>query len=119
METTFFISTKRINFLNSKQSSDRLVIVVKGFLKLPNLHMLIKQKSQLLPGNLILRAFGKLLLVFSVKVSLLHLLDSSAQSCGFPHMIWSILQHSGGYLKHIMHIDSIWSREYSWKNCPS
>ena len=34
-----------MNLLNLKKSSDRLVIVVKGFLKLPNLHMLIKQES--------------------------------------------------------------------------
>ena len=28
------------------QSSDRLVIIAKGFLNMPNLYMLIKQKSQ-------------------------------------------------------------------------
>ena len=33
------------NFLNLKYSSDKLVIAAKGFLKLPNLHMLIKQES--------------------------------------------------------------------------
>ena len=45
IEITFFVYTKRINLLILKQSSDRLVIVAKGFLKLPNLHMLIKQES--------------------------------------------------------------------------
>ena len=33
----------RINLLNLKQSSGRLVIVAKGFLELPNLHMLLKR----------------------------------------------------------------------------
>ena len=33
------------NLLNLKYSSDKLVIAAKGFLKLPNLHMLIKQES--------------------------------------------------------------------------
>ena len=35
------------------------------FMKLPNLHMLLKQKSLLLPRNLALGTFGKLLLAFS------------------------------------------------------
>ena len=54
----------------SKVSSDRIVIVAKVFLKLPNLHMLIKQKTPSLPKNLALRTFGKLLTVFSIKVNL-------------------------------------------------
>ena len=44
-EKSFFVCTNRINLLNLKQSSDRLLIVAKRFLKLPNLHVLIKQKS--------------------------------------------------------------------------
>ena len=40
-EITFFIWTRTIN-LNLHESSDRLVIVAKEFLKLPNWHMLIK-----------------------------------------------------------------------------
>ena len=50
------------------------MIASKGFLKLPNLNMLIKQKSPLLPKNLALVTFGKLLIVFSTKVNLLYLL---------------------------------------------
>ena len=42
LEITFFVYTNRINLMNLKESSNRLVIVTKGFLKLPNLHMLIK-----------------------------------------------------------------------------
>ena len=49
-----------------------------GFLKLPNLHRLIKQKSPLLPRNVALGTFGKLLIVFSTKVNLLYLLYSTA-----------------------------------------
>ena len=47
-----------------------LVIVAKGILKLPNLHILIKQKSPSLPRNLVLETFGKLLIVLSTKVNL-------------------------------------------------
>ena len=45
IEITFFLCTNRINLLNLKESSGRLVFIAKGFLKLPNLHMLIKQES--------------------------------------------------------------------------
>ena len=48
IEITFFDCMNRVNLPNLK-SSDRLVIVAKVFLKMPNLHMLIKQKSPLLP----------------------------------------------------------------------
>ena len=44
-KSLFFVCTKSINLLNLKKSSDMLVVVVKGFLKLPNLHVLIKQES--------------------------------------------------------------------------
>ena len=44
IEITFFVCTKEKNLI-LRQSSDRLVIVAKGFLKLPNLHILIKQES--------------------------------------------------------------------------
>ena len=37
-------------------------MVVKRFLKLPNLHMLIKEKSPSLLRNLVLRTFGELLI---------------------------------------------------------
>ena len=52
-----------------KLSPDRLVIIAKEFLKLPNLCMLIKQKSPLLPRNLVLVTFGELLIVLSAKVN--------------------------------------------------
>ena len=45
--------------------------IEKGFLKLPNLHMLRKQKSPSLPRNLVLGTFGELPVVFSAKVNLL------------------------------------------------
>ena len=63
IETTFFLCTNRINLLN--ESSGRLVIPAKGFLKLPHLHMLS------LPRNLALGTFGELLIMFSTKVNLL------------------------------------------------
>ena len=64
-----------------------LVIITKGFLKLANLHMLIKQKSPLLPINLALLTFGKLLIVFSTKVNLLYLLYSMGRRCCLLHLI--------------------------------
>ena len=46
-ENDFFVCTNRINLRKQKQSSDRLLIVVKGSSKLPYLHMLLKQKTSL------------------------------------------------------------------------
>ena len=74
----FFCCANRTNLLNVKESSHRLVIVAKGLLKLPNFHMLIKQKNPSLPRNLALATFGKLLVVFSTKVNLLYPLYSAA-----------------------------------------
>ena len=65
IEITFFICTNKISLLNLKYSSDSLVIVSKGFLKLPNLHILLHQKSPSLPRNLALSTFGKLLIVIA------------------------------------------------------
>ena len=91
IEITFFVSTNRINLLNLKESSDRLVITAKWFLKLSNLHMLIKQKSQSLSRNLGLGNSVKLLIVFSTKVSLPYLPYSTAQRCCFLHLIRSFI----------------------------
>ena len=68
-------------FVCTNKSSDRLVIVAKGFLKLPNLHMLPKRRSPSLSRNLAFGTFGKLLTVFSAKVNLLYLLYSTARRC--------------------------------------
>ena len=51
--------------------------VAKVFLKLPNLHMLIKQNSLSLPRDLALGTFGELLIVFSTKL-ICYILYSSA-----------------------------------------
>ena len=64
-----------------------LVIVAKGFLKLPNLHMLLKQKSPSLPRELALRTFGELLIVFSRKVNLLYLLYPTDRRCCLLYLI--------------------------------
>ena len=66
-----------------RQASNRC----QGFLKLPNLHMLIKQISPLLPRNLALMIYGKLLMVFSAKVNLLDLFYSTAQRCCLLHLM--------------------------------
>ena len=49
-------------------------MIEKGFLRLPNLHILITQKSPSFPRNLALGTFDELLTVFSAKVNLLCLL---------------------------------------------
>ena len=54
---------------------------------MPNLHLLIKQKSPLLPRNLTLVTSGELLIVFSAKVNLLYVLYSTGQSCCLLHLI--------------------------------
>ena len=54
---------------------------MKGFLKLTNLHMLIKQKNPSLLKNLALVTFGELLIVFSAKVNLLCLLHLIKENC--------------------------------------
>ena len=87
IEITFFVCTNRINVLNLKESSDRLVIFAEMFWKLPDLHMLINQKSLSLPRNLALGTFGELLIVFSAKVNLLFLLYSMAQRCCLLYLI--------------------------------
>ena len=83
----FFICTNRINLLNLKESSDRLVIIAKRFLKLRKLHTLLKQKSPSLPRNLAPETFCELLIVFSTKVSLLYLLYSTDQRCCLLHLL--------------------------------
>ena len=65
----FFVCTNKINLLNLQSNSDRLAIIAKGFLKLPNLHMLLNQKSPSLPINLALGTFGRWLILFSTKVT--------------------------------------------------
>ena len=72
---------------SASAAASELVIVAKGFLKLPNLHMVIKQKSPLLPRNLAPGTFGELLIVFSTKVNLLYLLNSAARMCCLLHLI--------------------------------
>ena len=54
---------------------------------MPNLHVLIIQRSLLLPRNLALVTFGKLLIVFSTKVNLVYLLHSKAWKCCLLHLI--------------------------------
>ena len=87
IEITFFLCTKVKNLLILRSSSDRIVFIAKGLFKLPNLHMLIKQKSPLLHRNLALVTSGKFLIVFSTKVNLLYLLYSMAQRSCLLHLI--------------------------------
>ena len=80
------ICISRINLMNRKESSGRLVVAAKRFLKLLNLQMLLKQMNPSLPRNLALETHGKLLIVFS-KVNLLYLLYSTPSKCCLLHLI--------------------------------
>ena len=74
MYISFFVNFRSRNHLHQQNllqqswTSDRLVISAKGFLKVPNLLVLIKQKRLSLPKNL--ATFSELLIVFSTKVNL-------------------------------------------------
>ena len=59
-------------------------MILKGFLKLPNLHMLTKEKGPSLLRNLALGSFGKLLIVLS---SAQYLIYSKTQRCCPLHVI--------------------------------
>ena len=117
-KSLFFVCTSRINLLNLKENSGRLVIIVKVFLKLPNLHMPMKQKSPPLPRNLALETFGDLLIVLSAKVNLLYLLYSTTQRCCLLHLIKQKCSLKG-FLKNIilMNLDYLFSLLELILNC--
>ena len=83
----FFRLYQKQKSSDSKVKFRQGIIISKGFLNLPNLHMLIKQKSQLLPRNLALMTSAELLIVFSTKVNLLYLLYSMGRRCCLFHLI--------------------------------
>ena len=59
----------------------------KWFLKLLNLHMLIKEKSLSLPRNLDLGTSAKLPIKFLTQLNLLYFLYSTTQRCCLLHLI--------------------------------
>ena len=65
----FFHLYKQNKYYECKEKFRQASNLAKGFLKLPNLHMLTKQKSLSLPRNLALWTFGELPIVFSTKVN--------------------------------------------------
>ena len=83
----FFCFYQQNKYSESKVSSDRLVIVAKEFLKLPSLHMLIRQISPSLPRNEALETFGEFPIVLSTKVNLLYFLYSTDWKCCLMHLI--------------------------------
>ena len=83
----FFVCINRINLLNLEESLDSLQIVGKGFLKLPNWHMLIKQNGLSLLRNMAIKILAKFLIVFSTKVNLLYLLYSTVPEDLSLHLI--------------------------------
>ena len=83
----FFCLYQQNKSSESKVKFRQASTYAKGFLKLPNLHMLLKQKSPSLPRNLALGTFGELLIVFSTKVNLLYLLYSLDRRSCLLHLI--------------------------------
>ena len=71
----FHLYQKDKSEVKFRQGSNRC----KRFLKLPNLHMLMRQKNPSLARNLALRTFGELPVVLSTKVNLLYLLFSGLE----------------------------------------
>ena len=67
----FFYLYQQNKSSESKVKLRQALIIAAGFLKLSNLHLLIKQKIVSLPRNLACRTFHKLLIVFSTKAYLL------------------------------------------------
>ena len=68
-------------------SSERIVIVAKVFLKLPDLLMLTEQKNLSLPTKLAHVTFAKLLIASSTTVNLLFLLFLIVLRCYLLYMI--------------------------------
>ena len=84
VDITFFVCNNKMNPLNLKYSSE---IMVKDFLKMPNLHMLIKWKGLSLTRKMTLRTFGELLIMISTKVYMLYLFYSTAWRCCLLHLM--------------------------------
>ena len=82
-----FVCIDKINLLHLKCSWDRLEIVAKGFLKLPNLFMLIKQKILSLFGKLPCVNLSELLILFSTRANLLYPLYLLVLRCCLLHLI--------------------------------
>ena len=76
-----------INVLPLNWSIDKLVTIAKGFLKLPNLILVIKQKLLSLFRNLAHATSGKLQIVCSTEVSLLYFIDIMALRSCLLHVI--------------------------------
>ena len=65
IEITSFAYTFKVNLFCLRSNIERLVIISKGFLKLPELLMLINQGRLLTLRNFVLVTFTELLIVFS------------------------------------------------------
>ena len=82
----FFCLYQQNKSSESKVKFRQLVIIAKGFLKLPNLPILLKQNSPSLSRSVTLRTFGESLVMLSTKTNLLYLLYSTAQRCCLLHL---------------------------------
>ena len=102
----FFRLYQQNKSFESKSKFRQLVIIAKGFLKLPNMHMLLQQKSPCVPRNLVLATIGELLIVFRTKVNHLYLLYSSSQRCCLLYLIkqnWEFYLHDSSISLPIFH----------------
>ena len=83
----FFVCTNRIILLKSKVNFRQPSNRCKRVFEAVKLACANKAKSQSLPRNLALGTFGKLLIVFSAKVNLSHLLYPMAHRCCLLHLV--------------------------------
>lgn len=83
IKTTSFSSTNKVNILSPSWNCDRQMVLAKKVIKLPNLLLLIKQRS--LTGDIFLAVFDKLQKVHPRKVNV------TFHFCSMVLRWWSLL----------------------------
>ena len=121
---TSLICINKMNLMGLKWNSERISFVPKGFLKLPNLLVLIKQNNLSLARNMTLATFGELFLAFSTNLIELYLVYLMVLRCSLLNLISQsyllkffvrlliLLTKVSLYLFY--HVELIWTAWCSW-----
>ena len=121
---TSLICINKMNLMGLKWNSERILFVPKGFLKLPNLLVLIKQNNLSLARNMTLATFGELFLAFSTNLIELYLVYLMVLRCSLLNLISQsyllkffvrlliLLTKVSLYLFY--HVELIWTAWCSW-----
>ena len=121
---TSLICINKMNLMGLKWNSERILFVPKGFLKLPNLLVLIKQNNLSLARNMTLVTFGELFLAFSTNLIELYLVYLMVLRCSLLNLISQsyllkffvrlliLLTKVSLYLFY--HVELIWTAWCSW-----